>query len=116
MASGRNRNTPGDYALEQRINIGSVHYSTEKNFAIPRQTYFPSDGLLPSRVAPENLSSNSCDIESYLRGIGANNLVVAQPPIEPDIYTLKSLKTIDRIPNLLPEDLVVEKDQRPLLR
>ena len=116
MASGRNRNTPGDYALEQRINAGSVQYFTDKNFAIPHQTYFPSDGLLPARVAPDNLSGNSCDIESYLRGIGANNLVVAQPAIVPDIYKLKSLNTIDRVPNLFPETLVVEKDQRPLLR
>lgn len=116
MASGRNRNTPGDYSMEQRINIGSVDYLTEKNFAIPRQTYFPSDGLLPGRVASENLSGNSCDIESYLRGIGANNLVVAQPDVVPDLYKLKSLQTITRLPVLVPDELVVHENQRPLLR
>jgi len=116
MASGRNRNTKGDYAMEQRMNVANVDYLTEKMYGMPYQTYHPGDGLLTGRVASENLSKNYCDIESQLRGIGANNLVSPQPEVTPDLYQLKSMSTINRLPLLLPEPLVVQENQRPLFR
>ena len=116
MASDRNRNAKGDYLMEQRKNIATVDYYTEKMYGMPYTSYHPGDGLLSGRVASENLAKNYCDIESQLRGIGANNLVAPQPEVTPDLYNLNSLSTINRLPLLLPEPLVLQENQRPQFR
>jgi len=113
MASTRNRNTIGDYTLEQQQNKGIIDFNTYQSYGVPVNTYFAGDGLIVGRVASENLSGNACDIESMLRGIGANNLVSPQSPASPDIKELKSLSIIDRIPLYVPRTLVVDPNQRP---
>uniref|UniRef100_A0A6C0DRM9 Uncharacterized protein n=1 Tax=viral metagenome TaxID=1070528 RepID=A0A6C0DRM9_9ZZZZ len=116
MASTRSKNTMGDYKMEQQMNISTADYNRYKSYGVPNYTFFSGDGLLAGRVASENLSRNACDIESYLRGIGSSNLVNPQPDVVADVYKLKSLAVIDRIPLIVPEPLVVAKDQRPLFR
>lgn len=116
MASTRNKNMIGDYRMEQQMNITTTNYSTYTDYGAPKHTYFSGDGLLPGKVAAENLSRNACDIESYLRGIGSTNLVTPQPDVIADVYKLKSLAMIDRLPLLVPEPLTITKNQRPLLR
>lgn len=114
MASTRNRNTQGDYKLEQSINHSIVDFNTYHSFGVPLNTYFSGDGLLPGRVASENLSGNSCDIESMLRGIGSTNLVNPSHEPAPNITQLNSLSIIDRTPLYVPRPLVVQANQRPL--
>jgi len=65
------------------------------------------------RMASENLSSNACDVESQLFGIGSTNLVTPQKQVQPKPHDMKSLNVIDRISMIIPEPLVVEKNQRP---
>lgn len=113
MASTRNKNTPGDYVLEKQQNKDIVDFNTYRSYGVPMNTYFSGDGLLTGRIASENLSSNSCDIESMLRGIGANNLETPQMPVMPAINTTKSLSIIDRLPVYVPRVLVVDPNQRP---
>lgn len=114
MASTRNKNTPGDYTLEQRNNTLISEYTTsEKSYGAPLETMYSGDGLLMGRIAPTRLSDNSCDIESQLFGIGATNLVTPKSAVTPILTPLKSLSIIDRLPVLVPEPLVVEKNQRP---
>ena len=116
MASTRNKNTIGDYKMEQQRNLSIGSYSTYEPYGVPTNTYFSGDGLLAGRVAAENLSRNSCDIESYLRGIGSTNLVQPQPDVIADVYRLNSLALVDRVPLLVPQPLNVTNEQRPLLR
>jgi hypothetical protein len=113
MSSTRNKNSPGDYLLEQKQNTGICSYSEYVYSSKPVETYFPGDGLLAGRVAPTNLAGNACDIETHLFGIGSTNLVNPLPAVRPEITPLKSLNVIDRLPVLIPEPLVVEKNQRP---
>ena len=113
MASTRNKNTPGDYKLEKQQNIHIVDYSTYKSYGVPTTTYYSGDGLLPGRVASENLSGNSCDIESMLRGIGSTNLETPLPTLSPDLTNIKWLSIIDRLPVYVPRPLVVDPNQRP---
>jgi len=113
MASTRNKNTPGNYLLEQRQLSSICAYNEYKLAARPVDTYFPGNGLLAGRGAPTNLSENACDIETQLFGIGSTNLVNPKEFIRPDITPLKSLNIIDKLPVLIPEPLVVEKYQRP---
>ena len=116
MASTRNKNTIGDYKMEQQRYSSRCSYLTYEPYGKPSKTFFSGDGLLAGRVAAENLSRNSCDIESKLWGIGSTNLVTPQPDITADVYRLKSMTFINRLPVFVPESLNVAKDQRPLLR
>ena len=112
MASTRNRNCPGDYALEQKVNVQTREYSLYKEYGTPIRTQFAGDGLLMGRMGPDKLSGNYCDIESQLFGIGTTNLVKPKGPVTPDIIRLQSLSVIDRIPLIVPEPLYIEPKQR----
>jgi hypothetical protein len=114
MASTSSKNTPGDYQLEQWSHTQHVNYNTYAQYGRPVNTYLPGDGLLGGNVHRENFAQNSCDIESMLRGIGSTNLVSPQEPVKGQLYSLKSLSVIDRIPLLVPAPLKVEPNQRPL--
>lgn len=114
MASTSSKNTPGDYQLEQWSYAQNINYNTYPQYGRPVTSYLPGDGLLGGRVHCENFAQNSCDIESMLRGIGSTNLVTAQDPVKGELYRLKSLSVIDRIPLLVPAPLKIEPDQRPL--
>jgi hypothetical protein len=114
MASTRNKNTRGDYTLEQLQHSRTFDNLTYTHCGVPSQTHLPGNGLLPGRVGSENLSFNSADIESHLRGIGSTNLVENKAPIEPRIKTLNSLNICDTMKVQVPEPLVIEHGQRPL--
>ena len=115
MSSTSSKNTPGNYRLEQNINDNFGTYCTYVNYGVPSQTNFPGNGLLTGRMAPSDLAYNGRDVESFLWGIGSTNLVEARTPTTPQIKQLQSLNIIDRIPIMVPEPLVVKKDQRPYL-
>lgn len=116
MASTRNKNTPGNYHLEQwskqKIN-NELHYTHQPN-GKSVMTNHPGDGLLTGKIASCNLSKNFVDIESSLFGIGSTNLVNPLPPIKPDIYDLKSLNVIEKQKIFIPEPLTVQSNQRPM--
>lgn len=114
MASTSSRNTPGNYASEQWSYAQNLNYNTYSSYGRPVHTYYPGDGLLAGKVHHENFAKNSCDIESMLRGIGSTNLVEPQAPVNGELYNLKSLSVIDRIPLLVPAPLKIQPNQRPL--
>ena len=115
MASTRNKNTIGNYTGEILINNNTVDYFTNKNylFGAPLVNYYPGDGLLQGRVASENLSHNNIDIETQLFGIGSTNLVNPKMNYAPELKPLQSLSIVRKYPVLIPEPLVVQKNQRP---
>ena len=112
MASTRNRNTAGNYKLEQNINTGQLQYFEYVNSTVPLQTLYPGNGLLMGQIGHSGLSYNGADIESYLRGIGSTNLVEPQTDPVPQYKSLKSLNIINRIPMIIPEPLVVKSGER----
>ena len=63
-------------------------------------------------MASEQLSNNSCDIESQLFGIGSTNLVTPLQPVVPEIKPLQSLAIMNKTPVIIPGDLVVQGEQR----
>jgi len=113
MASTRNKNTPEDYKMEIMRDQNYLKNRTFELSARPESTYLPGNGLMAGRVAAEQLSSNSIDIESKLRGIRATDLVNGVPACNPRIHDLNSLSVADRMELIMPEPLVVEKNQRP---
>jgi hypothetical protein len=115
MASTRNKNTPGDYCLQQRQYVDSREYAIYKNSAAGEaySTQLPGNGLLPGQVPWNKLSNNSADIESFLFGINATNLVNPAPCLTPDLRCLSTANVFESEPVFVPEPLVVEKRQRP---
>jgi hypothetical protein len=115
MASTRNKNTPGNYCLEQREYAGSANYNLYKNSAhgTAYTTKLPGNGMNPAQIPWNQMSSNAPDIESFLFGIGSTNLVNPAPTFVPRLTTLASSNLFEKTPVLVPEPLVIEKNQRP---
>ena len=112
MTDTRKKSQRGDYELEQFANFGQIDYRFKYGSAA--HTYLPGNGLIgQNRVSRTNLANNSCDIEAMLRGIGSCNMVIKQADVVPDIRRLKQLDIYESQPTLLPDPLVVHKNQRP---
>ena len=118
MTSTSNRNFNGNYEAEQRQyseHLAYQHYINNSN----GQAYtnnLPGVGLLPGKIYSANLSRNNIDVESFLRGTGSLNLVEPESSlnnIKPDLIDLASLNIHDKLPVILPKDLVIEKNVRP---
>lgn len=116
MASTRNKNTNGNYQLEKMGNNNFSNWIVYDNYATPTASYFPGNGLLMGRIGSSQLSSNFYDIESNLRGIGANNLENPLPQCHPQINSFQWLNICNRADVILPETFMVSNTQKPLWR
>jgi hypothetical protein len=101
--------------MEQQAYKRQMEYTSyiHSSYGRPTVSYLPADGLAPARMSNTELANNSCDIESFLFGIGSSNLVNPQTPVVPSLKTLPSLSIIERLPKLMPNPLVIEPNQRP---
>ena len=115
MASTRNKNTPGNYYLEQKTYRHSEEYTLYKNsqYGEAVNTRWAGNGLLPAQIPWNKLSYNAADTESFLFGINATNLVKPTPCFVPEIAQLDTTNIFNKGATLMPEPLVVEKNQRP---
>lgn len=113
MSSTSNKNTIGNYNMEQFSMKQNIDYSNYIGYGTILEPNLAGDGLLAGRMSREKMSKNSLDIESFLFGIGSSNLVNAyQPPVISKI-TIKSLSIIDKSPTILPEPFTIDNNQRP---
>ncbi len=115
MASTRNRNTPGNYNLEQREYKQSEVYTLYPNsqYGAAYNTRLPGNGLLPAQIPWNKMSYNAPDIESFLLGINSTNLVTPAPCFVPELAKLDSTNIYEKGKTYIPEPLVIEKNQRP---
>jgi len=117
MASTRNKNDRGNYKSEemgrqdQRLYLAFENQGNGKSYT----NNYAGDGLLMGQMGPSVLSYNFADIDSHLKGIGSTNLVSPLPEIRPQFKELESLSIINRMPMIMPRDLRIDKNQRPLL-
>lgn len=116
MASTRNKNTPGNYCLEQKTYAHSRNYTSYKNsaYGYAYDTKLPGNGLNPAQMPSDTLSKNATEIESFLFGINSTNLVNPAPNLTPQLKCLQSANIFESRPVYMPEPLIVEKKQRPL--
>jgi hypothetical protein len=115
MTSTRNRNTRGDYALEQEAYTSSKIYTSYlyASQGCAYQPSLPEIGINPSRMPRQTLSKNPIEIESMLFGINSTNLVNPQKPIKPELKRIPTSIFFNRLPVHMPKPLVVENNQRP---
>lgn len=119
MSSTRNRNTQGDFKLEQKSYLDRFtyyDYAQSSHFALPGASYLPGNGLIGMKAAGSVLSNNACDIESQLFGIGSTNLVNPLPVVSPDIKYMQSINICDRLEQISVADFKPEPNQRPMWR
>jgi hypothetical protein len=115
MASTRNKNTQGNYHLEQREYKQFETYTlyTNSQYGAAFNTRLPGNGLMPAQIPWNKLSYNAADTESFLFGINSTNLVNPAPCFTPEIAKLNSTNIYEKGPVFIPEHLVIEKNQRP---
>jgi hypothetical protein len=115
MASTRNRNTQGNYNLEQRNNDLSSSYKLYENSShgAAYNTNQPGNGLNPGQIPSNKMSHNASDIESFLFGINSTNLVNPAPKIRPDLVWLDSVHLYQKDGVLMPLSLRIAPNQRP---
>ena len=113
MAATRSKNTPGNYELEQEGLLKIRQYEVYKGYRFNDQTCLPGNGLMPARL-PMQMFDDNCDIESELLGIGSTNLVQPKTTsmLPPPDRRMASLSIAPRSPVILPEPLVISRDQR----
>ena len=112
MASTRDINSPGNYALEQYSLKKGRDFLTYEPAGVATETMFPGNGLLTGRYASTLLAKNSADIESFLYGIGANNLVEPKEKLVARINKMNQISLFHTQPIVLPKTWVPQKDQR----
>ena len=115
MASTRNKNTPGDYCLQQRQIAQSRDYRMYINGQTGQayQTNFPCTGINMGHMPNTLLSTNPVEIESALFGINSTNLVSPQGPVMGEVNVIQFLPFFTRKPTYIPPPLVIEANQRP---
>ena len=115
MASTRSKNDRGDYKLEQQAfarNLDTNLYKYGAN-GMAYNPGLPCGGSAPpSLMWRDALSGNPIEIESALFGINSTNLVNPAAPVVPQLKTLRDTKFFDRMPLVMPKDLVVPSNQR----
>lgn len=112
MAATRSKNTPGNYELEQEGLLKIRQYEVYNGYRFNHQTCLPGNGLMPARL-PMQLFDDNCDIESELLGIGSTNLV--QPKTTSMLPVKRNMSSLSIAPRshvILPEPLVISRDQR----
>jgi hypothetical protein len=116
MSFTRSKNDRGNYDLESRgvvMQAQNLMFENSPNGqAFTRN--LAGDGLLFGKIPGRDLAFNSCDIESELYGIGANNMIKPLVKVEPQPIPLKSLNIYKKQELQLPSDLILEKNQRQL--
>ena len=115
MTSTSNKNTQGDYSLQQRGFELNHNYNTYANSqaGMAYNPGIPCGGSAPaSHMGRDQLSYNPIEIESALFGIGSTNLVKAQTPVYPNLKQLPVTSFFPREKVIMPDPLVIEKGQR----
>jgi hypothetical protein len=115
MSSTRNKNTCGDYKLQQEQYTLARMYSSYpySQYGNAYNPAIPCVGITPSHMPWDTLSTNPVEIENALFGINSNNLVNPQPTVIPQFKKIPERAFFERLPLILPEPLVIENNQRP---
>lgn len=114
MASTRNKNSAENYASQQK-RITNIHTNIlDTNYTYNNQPFLPDFGLNPAQMPRNSIAPNSVDLESSLRGIGATNLINPTVPVPLQNIHMPTIRFFDRNELIMPKDLAIEGNQRPL--
>tara|TARA_B100001093_G_scaffold511726_1_gene580209 strand:- start:4891 stop:5265 length:375 start_codon:yes stop_codon:yes gene_type:complete len=114
------KNSPGQYNLEQKAFNEQINYRGYKYSQVPLRNAMPGLGINVGNMRGgyfnNVLSNNASNIESHLYGIKQIDLTKPQTKFVAKLNNLPEQKFFktprDKV--LVPEPLVVQKNQRPV--
>ena len=114
------KNSPGEYSLEQKAFHNQINYREYKYSQVPVKSAMPGLGINVGNMRGgyfnNVLSNNASNIESHLYGIKQIDLTKPQTKFVAKLNNLPEQKFFktprDKV--LVPEPLVVQKNQRPV--
>ena len=115
MASTRNRNTTGNYCLEQRQyrDVEAWRLYAHGAGGVAAHTALAGNGLMGGGVPARELASNATDVEGFLFGIGSTNLVAPLAPLTVRAIHLDTCDLYARAPVIMPPTWTPAPAQRP---
>ena len=113
MASTRNKNTPGNYRLQQNQynNNQSYNLYTNSSYGQSYYTNLAGVGLIQGHLPRDKLSHNSVQTESFLFGINSTNLVHPELPFTPIPNHLQPMNLYQPNQTIMPEPLIIERNR-----
>jgi hypothetical protein len=113
MASTRNKNTIGNYALEQKSYKNNETYClyTNSQYGESYSTNLPGYGLLAGSLPRDKLSHNAVETESFLFGIGSTNLIEPKPCFDPRCIDLQQVNIYTPKKLIMPQALSMEPNR-----
>jgi hypothetical protein len=112
MASTRNINTNGDYAVKKMESVNANNYLLYHSYSTNDPAYFVR-GANPSIYAGQ-LDHNAIDVESTLRGIMSTNLEGPSFKATPKPTHIKTISYFDVNPIYIPAPYKHSTIERPL--
>jgi hypothetical protein len=116
MANSRSKNTPGNYAQEKwEKQMLSNYRMFENNAGAAAYTkHLAGLGFYGGpRMANFELSENSVDIESALRGLNTGNLESPQAEVQPVPKNLLTMNLYEAPTVFIPRPGIIPSGQRP---
>jgi hypothetical protein len=115
MATTRRKNSAAEYRMELRQNEGICSNRTAGIRTRAHANVFPDAGIFMGRAPMGVVASNTVDLESSLRGIGAADPTQSVPAPAPQMVSRDPVSFFDRMPLIVPAPLVVHTNQRPVI-
>ena len=113
MASTRNLNTPDDYKVKKNESTKSKDYMLYNGFAVNNSPAYFVRGANPCMYAGQ-LSHNSIDIESTLRGIRSTNLEGPSFKADPQLKQIAETEYFKVDTTYIPRPYLHSTEERPL--
>lgn len=113
MASGRDKNQIPNYLIHQRGLEETRNWGLNEQRVFAHYVALPQATINVGQMPNFLLSANSTDIESFLRGVGANNFINPQGTFRPELRKLPEATFFEREKyTIIPKPLTIEDNQR----
>ena len=101
MAGTRTKQTIGDFNVDRAQMTRQEAWCLNPTACMHERPAFPL-GLNAPHMPASMLSNNSVDLESMLRGIGANNYIYTKPVVTPKLVHLPPVCFYETAPLYIP--------------
>ena len=112
MSSTRNLNTMSNYEVEKNQNSMMEEYQLYNGFGVHERPALLVRGTNPA-MHRDQLSSNSVDVESMLRGIRSTNMEGPSFKVDPRLNSLNELSYFNPVPLIVPPSFQHSTTERP---
>jgi len=113
MASTRNLNTKGDYAVKKMESTNINNYMLYNGYSVNSEPAYFVRGANPSIYAGQ-ICNNAIDVESTLRGIRSTNLEGPSFKATPEVVNIGEREYYTVNPTYIPRPYMHSTVERPM--